>query len=228
MTDNERRQRRPQMDSDERRLEPIITTRITHSELHRNYTHYYSCVLRAEYDLLWINTPTDYYTRSKAIATGPRPHTLLHHTVTMIQTMVKLGMDYVVFGPPGSYWNVFQQFGTPIRIRFCSQDLRYNPQDERPSGTYFQLLTSTAVPHDFATCKCRRGGKIVPMEEHVLDWKSTDTLEHRQWRCKAREMVLRRAFTAVLRVSPHLFPPAIRAIAKSDGENFVSHGCLRH
>ena len=206
----------------------FMVTRITHSELQRNYVQYMTATLRADYDLLWINTPTDYHTRSKAIATGPKPHTLLHNTTTLITKMIALSKHYVVLGPPGPYWNTFQQFGNPIRLRFCTIKLRFNIKDPRPSGSYIQMLTNCNIPHTFATCKCRQDGKMIPISDHVLDWFHADTLEHRQWRQKAREVMMRVAFTAVLRHSQHLSPSSIRDLATGDSENFVEFCTLFH
>ena len=76
-----------------------ICDRITHNELMTHLgTTYTGNVLSGDYDLLWISTPADWYTRTPGKRMGPH-----WQNIQLLMTKARaLRMHIVLYGPQGT------------------------------------------------------------------------------------------------------------------------------
>eukprot|EP00975_Prorocentrum_lima_P023300 4898730-Prorocentrum_lima.AAC.1 len=77
--------------------------RITHNELMASTGQEYTAsLLKGEYSILWISTPSDWYVRTPGKRTNPHWQRIQH----WMKQAVMLGMKLIIFGPPGFPWRI--------------------------------------------------------------------------------------------------------------------------
>ena len=141
--------------------------------------YYFQKILGAEYDLIWISTPTDWMVRRP----GKRTTTHWKRIQTWLTRAVRLRIKVILCGPTGYFWkipNIIESINTlklsKLNLRLCHFGLKYDAKDQRPSATCIQLATNIEHPKIDWNCKCK-----IPYEKHVKDWYG-QTPEHAEWR----------------------------------------------
>ena len=156
--------------------------RITHNELMASTGEEYTAkLLKGDYDLLWISTPSDWYVRTPGKRTNPHWQRLQ----TWMQKAATRQMKLVMFGPPGFLWklpnirdSIIDLKLNTARLRLCHFGEKHDKDNALPSGSYIQVVTNEEIPHKAWQCGCKQS-----IQEHVLDWYGK-TQEHANWRRK--------------------------------------------
>ena len=156
--------------------------RITHSEmLSSTGTEYTGKLLKGEYSLLWISTPSDWHVRIPKAKSNAHWQRVNH----WIQRAVALSLMLVIFGPPGFLWKmpniretIQESKMTMTRMRLCHFGDKFDPKDTNPSGAYLQVATTGNLGNARWQCTCR-----VPIQQHQLDWYGRSP-ERTEWRQK--------------------------------------------
>eukprot|EP00959_Pyramimonas_sp_CCMP1952_P134580 2816290-Pyramimonas_sp.AAC.1 len=98
-------------------------------------------VIIGDYTLIWVSTPGDWYVRTPGRRVAPHWSCIQN----LLIKAKKLRMKIIAFGSPGYVWKVSPIRGTledlkltVIRMRLCHFGIRFNMQDNAPSGTYMQ------------------------------------------------------------------------------------------
>ena len=168
----------------ELRLHVYTCDRITHNELMASTGQEYTGnLIKGDYNLLWIATPSDWYVRTPDKRANPH----WQRIQTWLRTATKLGMQVVMFGPPGFQWKIPSINETiedlslhTTRMRLCHFGEQFNKQDSKPSGSYIQVVTNMPIKYKLWACRCN-----IPIVQHSLDWYGK-TLEHVEWRTSVK------------------------------------------
>ena len=147
--------------------------RITHNELLSSAgTEYTGRLLRGDYVLLWISTPSDWHVRTPTFIGIKKATTHWQRVHHWIQKAVVLGLLLVLYGPPGFLWkmpNIKETLDdskmTVLKIRLCHFGDKYDATQVKPSGSCMKLATTAKMSTRRWQCNCN-----VPIQDHVIDW----------------------------------------------------------
>ena len=174
--------------------------RITHNELMASTGQEYTGnLIKGDYNLLWIATPSDWYVRTPDKISNPH----WQRIQTWLRTATKLGMQVVMFGPPGFPWKIPNIKETiedlslhTTRMRLCHFGEKFNKQDSKPSGSYIQVVTNMPLKYKLWACRCS-----IPIDQHSLDWYGK-TQEHAEWRRSVKRKFCRELCSYLFGTSP--------------------------
>eukprot|EP00959_Pyramimonas_sp_CCMP1952_P386853 8107710-Pyramimonas_sp.AAC.1 len=111
-------------------------------------TDYLGAVISGDYTLIWVGTPGDWYVRTPGNRVAPHWSRIQN----LLAKAKKLRMTITACGPPGYVWkfspirDTLEDLKlTMVRMRLCHFGIRFNMQDNTPSGTYMEVATSIPI-----------------------------------------------------------------------------------
>ena len=167
--------------------------RITHNELlSSDGTEYTGKLLKGDYSMLWISTPSDWHVRTSKAT----PH--WQRIKQWIQKAIILGIMLVLFGSPGFLWKlpniqetIQESNMTSVRMRLCHFGDKFNRSEQQPSGSYLQVATNAKISPKKWQCQCK-----IPIQEHALDWYGREP-ERTIWRKKVTSKLIKELCNAL-------------------------------
>ena len=114
-------------------------TRITYGELMScSGEEHLQKLLSGLYKMLWISTPSDWYVKPREKRAQP----VYARLANWMTRAVKLGMQLMLFGPPGAVWKqqvirdtIEQLELNSTKMRLCHFGERYDRASDVPSGS---------------------------------------------------------------------------------------------
>ena len=144
-------------------------------------TEYTGKLLKGDYSLLWISTPSDWHVRIPAVKLNAHWQRINH----WIRKAIALGLLLVIFGPPGFLWKMpniketlQESNANVVRMRLCHFGDKFDQAHNSPSGSYLQVATTRDLGTKQWQCNC-----TVPIQKHQLDWYGRSP-ERTEWRQK--------------------------------------------